>query len=164
MAEEIKGLEGDLGEQDLVKDFSEEADGKADEELTWEDAASDLAKQRAMIRQEVQKEPSKPKRSASSVSTANYESNDARQNSLDFILDLPLQLTVELGHTKMLIKDLLRLNQGAIIELTRPIDEPLEIMVNNKLVGRGEVVVVNDKFGVKLTDIMSPAERVEQLK
>ena len=83
--------------------------------------------------------------------------------SLDFILDIPLEVTVELGRTRMLINDLLQLGQGSVIELTKLAGEPLEILVNNKLVARGEVVVVNEKFGVRLTDIVSPMERVQSL-
>ena len=83
--------------------------------------------------------------------------------SLDFILDIPLEVAVELGRTKMLINDLLQLGQGSVIELTKLAGEPLEILVNHKLVARGEVVVVNEKFGVRVTDIVSPMERVKSL-
>ena len=83
--------------------------------------------------------------------------------NLDLILDIPLTVTVELGRSKMLINDLLQLGQGSVIELTKLVGEPLEVLVNNKLVARGEVVVVNDKFGVRLTDIVSPMERVQSL-
>ncbi len=83
--------------------------------------------------------------------------------NLDLILDIPLTVTVELGRSKMLINDLLQLGQGSVIELTKLVGEPLEVLVNDKLVARGEVVVVNDKFGVRLTDIVSPLERVQSL-
>lgn len=83
--------------------------------------------------------------------------------NLDFILDIPLEVSVELGRTKILISDLLQLGQGSVIELSKLAGEPLEILVNQKLVARGEVVVVNEKFAVRLTDIISPAERVKQL-
>ena len=83
--------------------------------------------------------------------------------SLDLILDIPLTVTCELGRSKMLINDLLQLGQGSVIELTKLVGEPLEVLVNNKLVARGEVVVVNDKFGVRLTDILTPMERVQSL-
>ena len=83
--------------------------------------------------------------------------------NLDFILDIPLQVTVELGRTKMLVKDVLQLNQGAVVELTKLAGEPLDIFVNSKLVARGEAVVVNEKFGVRLVDIVSPNERVEKI-
>lgn len=83
--------------------------------------------------------------------------------NLDFILDIPLEVSVELGRAKMLISDLLQLGQGSVIELTKLAGEPLEIFVNQKLIARGEVVVVNEKFGIRMTDIISPAERVKQL-
>lgn len=85
-------------------------------------------------------------------------------NNLDFVLDIPLEVTVELGRTRMIINDLLQLGQGSVIELTKLAGEPMEILVNQKLIARGEVVVVNEKFGVRLTDIISPMERVEQLR
>jgi flagellar motor switch protein FliN/FliY len=86
-----------------------------------------------------------------------------KTKNLDLILDIPLTVTVELGRSKMLINDLLQLGQGSVIELTKLAGEPLEVLVNQKLVARGEVVVVNEKFGVRLTDIVSPVERVQSL-
>lgn len=82
---------------------------------------------------------------------------------LDFLLDIPLEISVELGRTKILINDLLQLGQGSVIELTKLAGEPLEILINHKLIARGEAVVVNEKFGVRITDIISPMERVKQL-
>ena len=87
----------------------------------------------------------------------------AATHNIDFILDIPLEVTVELGRTSMLINDLLQLGQGSVIELNKLAGEPLEILVNKKLIARGEVVVVNEKFGVRLTDIVSPIERVKSL-
>ena len=84
-------------------------------------------------------------------------------NNLEFIMDIPLLLSVELGRTKLLVKDILQLNQGAVVELGKLAGEPLDVFVNSKLVARGEAVVVNEKFGVRLVDIVSPAERVEKL-
>ena len=83
---------------------------------------------------------------------------------LDFIMDIPLEVTVELGRTTMPIFDLLQLGQGSIVELTKVAGEPLEILVNKKLIARGEVVVVNEKFGIRLTDVVSTKERIENLK
>jgi flagellar motor switch protein FliN/FliY len=82
---------------------------------------------------------------------------------LDFILDIPLQVKVEVGRTRMMIQELLQLGKGSVIELNKLLGEPFEVMVNDKLVARGEVVVVNDRFGVRLTDIISPNERVQSL-
>jgi flagellar motor switch protein FliN/FliY len=83
---------------------------------------------------------------------------------INFLLDIPVELTVQLGTTKMLIKELLQLGQGSVIELEKLAGEPMEIYANSRLVARGEAVVVNEKFGVKLTDIISPSERLTQLK
>ena len=88
---------------------------------------------------------------------------DPENKNLEFILDIPLQLTVELGRTKMLVRDVLQLNQGAVVELTKLAGEPLDVFVNSKLVARGEAVVVNEKFGVRLIDVVSPHERVEKI-
>lgn len=82
---------------------------------------------------------------------------------LDFLLDIPLEVSVELGSTSMLINDLLQLGQGSVIELNKLAGEPLEILVNHTLIARGEAVVINEKFGVRITDIISPTERVKQL-
>ncbi len=88
---------------------------------------------------------------------------DGASRPLDFILDIPLEISVELGRARMVINDLLQLGQGSVIELSKLAGEPLEIFVNGKLVARGEVVVVNEKFGVRVTDIVSPMERVKSL-
>lgn len=87
-----------------------------------------------------------------------------KDRNLQLILDIPLKVTVELGRTKMPVSELLNLTQGSVIELSKLAGEPMEVLVNDKLIARGEAVVVNEKFGVRLTDIISPAERVEQLK
>jgi flagellar motor switch protein FliN/FliY len=88
---------------------------------------------------------------------------DDEARDLDFILDIPLEISVELGRTNMLVNDLLQLARGSIIELSKLAEEPMDIYINRKLFARGEVVVVNEKFGIRLTDIISPAERVKSL-
>ena len=85
------------------------------------------------------------------------------QNSIDFLLDVPLTLSVELGRSRMIVNDLLQLGQGSVIELTKIVGDPLEVLVNEKLIARGEVVTLNDKFAVRLTDIISPTDRLDQL-
>lgn len=87
-----------------------------------------------------------------------------KDRNLQLILDIPLRVTVELGRTKMPVNELLNLGQGSVIELNKLAGEPMEVFVNDKLIARGEAVVVNEKFGVRLTDIISTKERVEQLK
>ncbi len=83
--------------------------------------------------------------------------------NIEFLLDIPMSVAVYVGSTKMAIRDLLQLAQGSVIELDKLAGEPMDVMVNNKLVARGEVVVVNEKFGIRLTDVVSAAERVQQL-
>ncbi len=87
----------------------------------------------------------------------------ASNKNIDFLLDIPLQVTVHIGGTRMLIRELLQLGQGSVIELDKLAGEPMEVLVNNKLVARGEVVVVNEKFGIRLTDVVSPNQRLQQL-
>ncbi|MEN2994889.1 MAG: flagellar motor switch protein FliN [Thermodesulfovibrio sp.] len=82
---------------------------------------------------------------------------------IDFILDIPLELVVVIGRTKILVQELLQLTQGSVVALEKLAGEPMEVYVNGKLIGRGEVVVVNEKFGIRITDIISPQERVKQL-
>lgn len=84
-------------------------------------------------------------------------------NELDMILDIPVQLTVELGRTKITIKNLLQLAHGSVVELDAMAGEPMDVLVNGTLIAQGEVVVVNDKFGIRLTDIITPAERMKKL-
>lgn len=83
--------------------------------------------------------------------------------SIDFLLDIPLEITVELGRTRIQIGDLLKLGQGSVVELEKLTNEPVDIYINQKLMGHGEVVVVNDKFAIRLTNIISPGERVKEL-
>jgi len=84
--------------------------------------------------------------------------------NLDFVLDIPMMLTVELGRSQMLINELLKLGRGSVIELSKLAGEPLDILANQRLIARGEVVVVNEKYGIRITEIISPAERVERLR
>ena len=90
-------------------------------------------------------------------------SSTETHNDIDFILDIPVQLTVELGRTKIAIKNLLQLAQGSVVELDGMAGEPMDVLVNGCLIAQGEVVVVNDKFGIRLTDIVTPAERIRKL-
>ncbi len=83
--------------------------------------------------------------------------------NLDVILDVPVTVSMEIGHTRMNIRNLLQLNQGSVVELDRLAGEPLDVLVNGTLIAHGEVVVVNEKFGIRLTDIISPSERVRKL-
>jgi flagellar motor switch protein FliN/FliY len=97
-------------------------------------------------------------------SSVKGQHGDTQPAKLDFILDIPLEITVELGRTKMLIHDLLKLGQGSVIELGKPAGETLEILANNRLIAKGDVVVMNDKYGIRLTEVISTIERLEKLK
>jgi len=129
---------------------------KTDENVTWDDIKEDM---------EASKRPTK-----TAASPANFEElqNAERKGSaaidIDFILDIPLTVTVELGRAKMLIGELLQLGQGSVVELAKFAGEPMDVYINQRLIAKGEVVVVNEKFGIRLTDIVSPAERVGKLK
>lgn len=92
------------------------------------------------------------------------ENQQPISRDIDFLLDIPVEISVQLGTSKMLIKELLQLGQGSVIELEKLAGEPMEILANHRLIARGEVVVVNEKFGVRLTDIISPTERLTRLK
>ena len=91
-------------------------------------------------------------------------SSSGEDLNLDVILDIPVTISMEIGNTKINIRNLLQLNQGSVVELDRMAGEPLDVVVNGTLIAHGEVVVVNEKFGIRLTDIISPAERVKKLK
>ncbi|MCE5264241.1 MAG: flagellar motor switch protein FliN [Deltaproteobacteria bacterium] len=130
--------------------------GKSDDELQWADVQNELE----------QSQTGKP---SVEVKAAAFEEitkteTPKQQLDLDFILDIPLFLTVELGRTRMLISELLQLGQGSVVEMTKLAGEPMDVYVNQRLIARGEVVVVNEKFGVRLTDIVSPAERISKLR
>lgn len=103
------------------------------------------------------------KKSADSKTDGGANKPPSRDRNLELILDIPLKVTVELGRTKMVVSDLLSLGQGSVVELSKLAGESMEVLVNDKVVARGEAVVVNEKFGVRLTDIISKTERVEQL-
>jgi len=113
---------------------------------------------------DVQASPTPEPAKAGGTETASPGRGPAKESpNLDLILDIPLEISVELGRAKMLINDLLQLGQGSVVELNKLAGEPLEILINQKLIARGEVVVVNEKFGIRLTDIISPLERIKQL-
>jgi len=138
-----------------------EAAGSNDDNLTWDDVQQEMAESRKDA----------PKTEVGDVNFEDFTdsrpkktANDKSSLNLDFILDIPLTLTVELGRNRLLINELLQLGQGSVIELTKLAGEPMDIYVNQRLIARGEVVVVNEKFGVRLTDIVSPAERVNRLR
>lgn len=145
-------------EQNEIDNLMKGADSekKGDENISWDD-----------VQQEMEASKKQPK---TAVGAANFEElhKTERKNGagidIDFILDIPLTVTVELGRSKMLIGELLQLGQGSVVELAKFAGEPMDVFINQRLIAKGEVVVVNEKFGIRLTDIVSPAERVSKLK
>ncbi|HPV48816.1 MAG TPA: flagellar motor switch protein FliN [Smithellaceae bacterium] len=144
---------------ELMKNAAQAADvsSAADEKLGWDDVKEEM------------EQSSHPVEQKTEVSSVHFEElqrarPEGKPNiNIDFIMDIPLTLTAELGRSKMLISELLQLGQGSVLELSKLAGEPMDIFVNQRLIARGEVVVVNEKFGVRLTDIVSPAERVNKL-
>ena len=121
-----------------------------------------------MSTQEVQGESSSPGAAdiaaEAMLAGASAPVEGGRDVNLDVILDVPVTLSLEVGRTRLPIRSLLQLNQGSVVELERSSGEPLDVFVNGTLVAHGEVVVVNDKFGIRLIDVVSPAERIRKLK
>lgn len=105
-----------------------------------------------------------PSPASAAASPGPEASGSAAPMNMEFILDIPLEVTVELGRTKLLVNELLKLGQGSVIELTKLAGETLDVLANQKLIARGEAVVVNEKFGVRLTEVVSPMERIERLR
>ena len=157
----------DDGEDESKPEEKNEQNGDHEDKLAaeWADTLADEEEEK------IKKEKSQGTLSAKSkdyeykdlTAEAKQGRPEGAKRDLDFILDIPLNVTAQLGSTRLLINELLQLGQGSVIELNKLAGEPLEVHVNGKLVARGEAVVINEKFGVRLTDIISPIERVRQL-
>jgi len=145
---------GELGD-DWAAAMSEQGEGSSD------DAAADWGDAMA----EQSNAESKEKAEAMSFQELEDDANSSNDEdiNLDVILDVPVTISMEIGRTQINIRNLLQLNQGSVVELDRLAGEPMDVLVNGTLVAHGEVVVVNDKFGIRLTDVISPAERVKRL-
>ena len=139
----------------------------SDEALAAEWAASLAEEEQKTVKQEKEKAAFASTAQNASFVDLTAESKAPRQDEnrkdLDFILDIPLDISAELGRSRLLINELLQLGQGSVVELNKLAGEPLEVYVNGKIIARGEAVVINEKFGIRLTDIISPIERVKQL-
>lgn len=113
---------------------------------------------------EAMEEESQQKQSESGQEVSAETSKSDGSPDLDVILDIPVRISMEVGSTAITIRNLLQLNQGSVIELDRLAGEPLDVLVNGTLIAHGEVVVVNDKFGIRMTDVISPSERIKKLR
>ncbi|WP_457572269.1 flagellar motor switch protein FliN [Desulfovulcanus sp.] len=161
-----------LGEENIDLPGESQEEGGGDSPSSEEEAlAEEWAKALASEEEEKIKSEEKQKSLAAQSKEAQFKDltekvktqKEHPKRDLDFILDIPLTVTAQLGSTRLLINELLQLGQGSVIELDKLAGEPLEVLVNGKLVARGEAVVINEKFGVRLTDIISPIERIKQL-
>lgn len=166
MAEEMD--QDQLAQQwaDALTESTDAGKGQDDDALAAEWAAALATQEEDDIKKEKEQAFLKTKTKDHELKDLTKEAKSGREGTkrdLDFILDIPLEVSAELGRTKLLINELLQLGQGSVVELNKLAGEPLEIYVNGKLVARGEAVVINEKFGVRLTDIISPIERVKQL-
>jgi flagellar motor switch protein FliN/FliY len=137
-----------------------------EDKMAAEWAAALSESQSASSSREVASEVTSAAESVAPASFTNFSAtpnNAAAANDLNMILDIPVQLTVELGRTRIPIKHILQLAQGSVVELETMAGEPMDVLVNGYLIAQGEVVVVNDKFGIRLTDIVTPSERMRRL-
>ncbi len=128
--------------------------------------AAALAESKAASGGDVASEVTSPAEQVAPASFTNFtptSTGTGQANDLNMILDIPVQLTVELGRTRIPIKNILQLAQGSVVELETLAGEPMDVLVNGFLIAQGEVVVVNDKFGIRLTDIVTPSERMRRL-
>ena len=150
----------EINEQDAADDWgaalSEQAEAEATDEGGGDDWGAALNEQADAEAQAVETAEMQPLQADSVISSDEV--------NLDVILEIPVTLSMEIGRTEISIRNLLQLNQGSVIELDRLAGEPMDVMVNGTLVAHGEVVVVNEKFGIRLTDIISPQERVKKLR
>lgn len=171
------------GEETPAEEGSEsqdvDADALADEVASGVDEAGEeseagLADEWAAAMEEAGEDPNqqgegdlggvKPAPMEEFEETDNRPQSDGKNPELDVILDIPVSISMEVGNTQIPIRNLLQLNQGSVIELDRLAGEPLDVLVNGTLIAHGEVVMVNDKFGIRLTDVISQAERIQKLK
>ncbi len=147
--------------------LEESGDAKSDEDALADEWAAALAEDEAAGVSDEQKnqfyQGSSTAEFTNMTAAAKAPRTEDQSHELDFILDIPLDVSAELGRTRLLINELLQLGQGSVVELNKLAGEPLEVYVNGKLIARGEAVVINEKFGVRLSDIISPLERVKQL-
>jgi flagellar motor switch protein FliN/FliY len=142
-------------------------DGMSEEDRMAAEWAAALSESKPSAGNAVASEVTAPAETVAPAAFANF-SNSASQpagagNDINMILDIPVQLTVELGRTRIPIKHILQLAQGSVVELEALAGEPMDVLVNGYLIAQGEVVVVNDKFGIRLTDIVTPSERMRRL-
>jgi len=149
--------EEEAGGDDWADAMKEQLDSGSDGDADWGDALKEQADSEGFESAEFNE---LEKEGSVTPSNLDFNSDDLK---LDVILDVPVTVSMEIGRTQVNIRNLLQLNQGSVIELDRFAGEPMDVLVNGTLIAHGEVVVVNDKFGIRLTDVISPSDRVKKL-
>lgn len=134
------------------------------DEIDWSDVEGELQKNREMLRDEAEASKELEAIDDSDMDEDVEEEEDITEVATDFLMDIPLRLTVEVGRSKLLIKDILALEIGSIVELRKRIGSPMNVLINDKLVAKGEIVVQNEKFGIKLTEIIEESARLIKLQ
>jgi flagellar motor switch protein FliN len=157
-----------MADEDENENTSPEEQALADE---WAAALSEAGDNDqddidAMMASAAAAEPAAPRAKMEEFGSVPRQSTPVSMDgpNLDVILDIPVSISMEVGNTEITIRNLLQLNQGSVIELDRLAGEPLDVLVNGTLIAHGEVVVVNEKFGIRLTDVISPSERIKKLR
>lgn len=123
-----------------------------------------LRREREMLRKQIEAEEGESSGASDLLGQARLRERTAAAPDLDMVMDIPVRVTLEVGGSDMAIRDLLQLQQGAVVELDRQAGEPLDVLVNGRLIARGEVVVVDDKLGIRLTEVVSATERLQSLR
>lgn len=169
MSEDADKKEEDISADDWAAALAEQETVAPEEAVADDDWGAALAEQEAADQAPPAPTPAEtapraaPPPAAQIFQNLSADHGHSAANNLDLILDIPVQLNVELGRTKIAIRNLLQLAQGSVVELDGLAGQPMDVLVNGCLIAQGEVVVVNDKFGIRLTDIISPAERLHRL-
>ncbi|PCI22495.1 MAG: flagellar motor switch protein FliN [SAR324 cluster bacterium] len=135
------------------------------DDIDWSDVESELQQNREMLRQELEESKEGSTEEAPSEVVPAEPTPVVREDmEMDFLMEIPLQLTVEVGRTRMKIKELLDLTMGSVVELKKKIGTPMHVLINDKLVAKGEIIIQNEKFGLKITEIADQEERLKKLK
>lgn len=144
-------------DQALADEWAAALEEQADDDTAQDDWA-------AALEEQAEAESSSAQASPAPLNKLDDEGKPRTDVDLDMVLDIPVTISMEIGRTKINIRNLLQLSQGSVVELDRLAGEPMDVLVNDTLIAHGEVVVVNDKFGIRLTDVISAAERIKKLR
>lgn len=148
-------------DQDLADEWAAALEEQVDDSSADDDWAAALEEQADA---EAKDEAAKPDAKTAPMTKLDDSGKPRGDVNLDMVLDIPVTISMEIGRTRISIRNLLQLSQGSVVELDRLAGEPMDVLVNDTLIAHGEVVVVNDKFGIRLTDVISPAERIKKLR